>query len=135
MARTERPGPARSRPARFFLPRPHRLFVVFDDRAAADAAVHALGPEANDAWFFEAASGAAELDPVRPGPSRLFSWVFSHNVEYLEGLSRTVATGRTVVAVPARTLEVAEDVARRLRHNGGRALAYTAHWNFVPLSA
>lgn len=135
MARAGRSAATRSRASRFFLPRPHRLFVVFDDGAAAHAAIEALGPQGQGSWFFEGPDGAAELDPVQPGSSRLFSWVFSHNVEYLESLSQTVATGKSVVGVPARTLQVADDLAGKLRHAGGRPLAYTAHWNFVPLSA
>jgi hypothetical protein len=127
-------GRTGSRAARFDLPRPHRLFVAFDDRAAADAAVRALGPAAEDMWFFEGTSGEDELDPGRAGgPSRLFAWVLSHNVEYLEELRRTVADRHTVVAVTARTLDVAEELAQTLRNHGGRALAYTAHWNFVPV--
>jgi hypothetical protein len=118
---------------RFVLPRPHRLFVAFDDHAAAEAALRSLVPEVTDVWFFEGRSGAEELDPGGPKPSRLFSWVLSHNVEYLEDLSRTVTDGRTVVAVPARTLGVAEDMSHRLHRHGGQVLAYTAHWNFVPV--
>jgi hypothetical protein len=144
MAHSVLPGRPRSRAARFDLPRPHRLFVAFDDRASADAGVRALGAGGLDAvgqspeeiWFFEGASGEEELDPGRAGgPSRLFAWVLSHNVEYLEELRRTVADGHTVVALPARPQDVAEELARTLRGHGGRALAYTAHWNFVPVGA
>lgn len=130
------PEPGVSRAARFFVPRSHRLFAVFDDRSGAVAALEDL-PEAEsaDTWFFEGAAGAAELDPDRrTGPGRLFSWVFSHNVEYLRGLSRTVAAGRVVVAVPARTLRAAEGASSVLRRGHGRVLAYTAHWNFVPMT-
>ena len=133
MARAGLFGRVRSRAARFDLPRPHRLFVAFEDRAAAEAVIRALGREAKDVWFFEGPSGEAELDPGNAGPSRPFSWLLSHNVEYLEELRRTVAEGRAVVGVPARTLGVAEELAENLKRNGGLVLAYTAHWNFVPV--
>lgn len=60
--------------------------------------------------------------------------MFSHNVEYLRGLSRTVAGGKVIVAVPARDIRAAEGASSVLRRRRGRVLAYTAHWNFVPMT-
>jgi len=126
---------ARSRAARFFIPRSHRLFVSFSDRAAADAAVGTLPPGiAGDAWFFEGQSGVDELEPDRQrGRSRVFSFVFSHNVEFLHSLARLVQDGEVVVALPAPNLRAAEELGPRLVEHGAQVLAYTAHWNFVPV--
>lgn len=125
-----------SRAAHFFVPRSHRLFAVFDSRRAAESALEDLSPADSAAtWIFEGTSGSRELDPGHgAGLTRLTSWVFSHNLEYFRGLSHTVATGKVVVAVPARSVRAAEDVGRVLIRHGGRVLAYTAHWNFVPMT-
>ena len=131
-------GRQRRRPARFFVPRSHRLFVVFEDRPAAEAALAGLAQAvpSDDIWFFEGPSGAAELDPYAvTGPARLLSWLFSHNIEHLLELSRIVADGQVVVAVPATHLSEADEVARVLRAGGGQWFSYTAHGNFVPVSS
>jgi len=127
-----------SRAARFFVPRSHRLFGVFDNRASAESALAALTAEqrqADDVWFFERAAGARELDPGEVvGPARFVSWLFSHNIETLRELSTIVSDGQVVIAVPARSLRVAEETAQVLRRRGGQWFAYTAHGNFVPMA-
>jgi hypothetical protein len=129
---------ARPRPARYFVPRSHRLFMVFDDRATAGLAVAALQPPASDdqePWFFEGRPGADEFDPdAVVGAGRAFSWLFSHNIEHLRELSRIVADGQVVVAVYAKDLRAADKAARLMRERGGQWATYTAHGNFVPLS-
>ena len=126
------------RPAHHFVPRSHRLFSVFEDRASADSALAALTAaqqREDDIWFFERGAGARELDPGEVvGPARFISWLFSHNIETLRELSSIVANGQVVIAVPAKNLQVAEETARVLRKRGGQWFAYTAHGNFVPVA-
>ena len=132
------PRPERSRAARYFVPRSHRLFAVFDNRATADTAVAELRSSPvskDDTWFFEGDEGARELDPgAVGGPVRAFSWLFSDNIEHLRGMSRSVADGQVVVAVFAKNLQAADGAARVLRGHGGQWFAYTAHGNFVPVT-
>lgn len=138
MPMTPPPSPAaRPRATRWFVPRSHRLFLVFDDRATAERALADLAAaDAAATWFFEGGEGARELDPdAVAGPGRLFSWLFSLNVEFLRDLSRSVAGGRVAVAVPARNQRAADDAARLLRQHGAEALAYTAHGNFIPVTS
>lgn len=126
-----------SRAARLFVPRSHRLFVAFDDSAAAAAGLAGLEPaERQDAWVFEGPEGARELDPGSAGGlARTFSWVFSHNVEMLWNMSRMVEAGKVLVALPAARLRVADALSQVLRPRGAQVLAYAAHWNFVPVSS
>ena len=126
-----------SRATRLFVPRSHRLFVSFDDPAAAAAGLAGLEPsEQADAWVFEGPEGARELDPGSAGGlARTFSWVFSHNVEMLWSMSRMVEAGRVLVALPAARLQVADTLSQVLRRRGAQVLAYTAHWNFVPVTS
>ncbi len=128
------PAALARRPAnRLFIPRPHRLFAVFPDRASAEAALAAAPADTRrDTWLFEGFDGAAELSPDTGGLRRIFSWIFSHNVEFLHELARMVGDGRVVVAVPARTLAAASAIGAELRRRDGTVIAYTAHWNFVP---
>lgn len=135
------PTPPRARPPRrrathFFVPRSHRLFVLADDDGVAAGALADLPAEvAADTWRFSGAEGVAELDPdLIGGPARLASWLFSHNVEFLRGLARAVASGQVVLAAPARSLRAADTAAAALRRPGLQVLAYTSHWNFVPVT-
>lgn len=132
------PGGARPRPARYFLPRSHRLYAEFEDRAAADRAVTALseaGFAVDDVWVFEGPAGADELDPGEArGVARLFSLWLSHNVEYLHNFGQAVREGDVLVAVPVPRVETASQMAPLLRARGGGGLTYTAHGNFVPLT-
>lgn len=124
-------------PARFFVPRSHRLYTVVDSEAAAERMLHELGVGTGGAgaWVYTGEAGTGALDPdAAAGGTRLFSWLFSHNVEFLRTLSRTVRAGDVVVAVPAPNLRTADELARRLRQAGVEVLAYTAHGNFVPLT-
>lgn len=127
----------RRRATRFVVPRSHRLFAVFGDGDRAHAALDDLpSAAAAGAWIFGGDAGADELDPDTEGAmSRVFSFTFSHNVEFLQSLARMVRGGEVVVAVPARRLGDAQAMARHLRRGGGEVLAYTAHWNFVPVGA
>lgn len=132
-------GTSPSRPARYFVPRSHRLFMVFDDRDSAGLAVAALDPAGffgHEPWFFEGDQGAREFDPdAVEGMGRALSWLFSHNIEHLRELSRIVAAGQVVVAVFAKNLRAADQAARLMRARGGQWATYTAHGNFVPLSS
>lgn len=125
------------RATRLFVPRSHRLFVAFDDSGAAATGLADLDPaERAEAWVFEGDEGARELDPGSAGGlGRMFSWVFSHNVEMLWSMSRMVAAGKVLVALPAARLSVADSLGQALRGRGAQVLAYTAHWNFVPVSS
>lgn len=123
---------------RFFIPRSHRLYALFDSLAAADEGVQTLvaaGYPAPDVWVFEGDTGADELDPTDVvGVARLFSWWFSHNVEYLRGFGRALRAGKVAVAIPASRVAVADRMAKVLRTAGGEGITFTAHWNFVPVS-
>jgi len=111
------------------------LFAVFALRSAADAAIAELHVSPDEAWIFQGYDGAERLaPPPQAGPARLLSWLFSHNIEDLLELSRLVASGQVVVAVPARNLKTAEQTAGLFRAHGGQWFAYTAHGNFVPVA-
>ncbi len=139
MARTDRrPKPPGPQPSRFFLPRSHRLFAVFEDMASVETALAAL-PDGEElrgrTWVFAGPDGARLLGPGEvAGAARLASWLFSHNIEHLRGLARLVEDGFVVVALPVRRVAVADSTARRLREHGAQWSAYTAHGNFVPVS-
>lgn len=139
MARMERVLEPRSpQPSRFFMPRSHRLFAVFDDMATAEAALAALpGGEELRArtWVFAGPEGAKLLCPGQVADAtRLLSWLFSHNIEHLRGMSRLVEDGFVVLALPADRIADADSTARLLRDHGAQWFAYTAHGNFVPVS-
>ncbi len=134
----DRPRSARS----FFVPQGHRLYVVFDDRRAANMALFEWTggmPLSQGAWMFDGPEGAAALDPdLAVGRwallSRMFAFVFSSNVEFVRALSSAVRRGSTVLALHVPNRHVAEDAARGMRWLGGHSVAYAMHGNFVPLT-
>ena len=136
-------APARPRSARrLFVPRGHRLFVVFDDRRSANRALFEWSggmPMATGAWVFDGPDAADDLDPDRDVGgwlavlNRMFAFVFSSNVEYVRGLSAAVRAGATVLAVHVPDRATADDAARGMRRLGGHSFAYVMHGNFVPV--
>lgn len=135
--------PVRPRSARsLFVPRGHRLFVVFDDRQAANRALFEWSggmPMPTGAWLFDGPEAATELDPDHSTRgwcavvNRMFAFVFSSNVEYVRGLSLAVRGGATVLAVHVPDRTTADDAARGMRRLGGHSFAYVMHGNFVPV--
>ena len=135
--------PGRPRSARsLFVPRDHRLFVVFDDRRAANRALFEWSggmPMPKGAWLYDGPVAAAELDPDNGARgwfavvNRVFAFVFSNNVEYVRGLSLAVRAGATVLAVHVPDRATADDAARGMRRLGGHSFAYVMHGNFVPV--
>jgi hypothetical protein len=128
---------------RRLVPPSHRLFAVFEDRAAAEealaGAVAAGVLDASGCWWFDGQEGARHLDPTEPVQGltgaflRVMVWVFSTNVEYLTILADALRAGRTAVAVAVRGQDAADRVARWLWFGGGEAFAYTTHLNYVPV--
>lgn len=135
--------PERPRSAQhLFVPRGHRLFVVFDDRRAANRALFEWSggmPMPRGAWLYDGPGAAGELDPDRVAGgwvavlNRMFAFVFSSNVEYVRGLSAAVRAGATVLAVHVPDRATADDAARGMRRLGGHSFAYVMHGNFVPV--
>jgi hypothetical protein len=133
-----RPRSARA----LFVPRGHRLFVVFDDRRAANRALFQWSggmPLPKGAWVYDGPVAAAELDPDHDTGgwlallNRMFAFVFSSNVEYVRGLSLAVRGGAAVLAVHVPDRATADDAARGMRRLGGHSFAYVMHGNFVPV--
>lgn len=124
------------------MPQGHRLYVVFDDRRAANMALFEWSggmPLPEGAWMFDGPDGASALDPdLAMGRlallSRVFAFIFSSNVEFVRALSSAVRRGSTVLALHIPNRHIAEDAARGMRWLGGHSVAYAMHGNFVPLT-
>ena len=144
MAQTKLEGNGADRHDLLFPPR-HRLFVAFDDREHAEAAMVRLkrdaGVEGRDVfWVFAGDRGAAELDAdgSRHGTwgrvvRFLQLWFGQDDVEYLGILEEQLGLGHVVLAIFAPDEESADQLARLLHSEGGHSFAYSTHWDFVPV--
>lgn len=128
----------------FVLPPRHRLFAIFDDRAAAQRVIAMLQMQGftgdDDIWLLSGEDALARVDAngERHGlwgrTARALEHLLAHSdTEYLEGLEAEVRRGRLVLAVLVSDEKQADEVARAMRAQGGRSFAYGAHWNFVPV--
>lgn len=128
----------------FVLPPRHRLFAVFDDRAAAEAAAAALRSAGHagedDVWVLSGEEGIATVDAsgaVHGAWGRVVrlaeELLAEHDVDYLEVLEEELRAGHVVVVVRVGDEVEADILARDLRARAGHTFAYGAHWDFVPV--
>ncbi|HET9093117.1 MAG TPA: hypothetical protein VFN50_11955 [Acidimicrobiales bacterium] len=123
---------------------PHRLFVVFDSREVAEAALRRLRAEElapeDEVWVLAGEEGLSALDAagtrhgVRGRVVRLLQMAMTVNdIQYLEILEADLAAGHVVLAIPVANQRRADEIARLLREQAGHSMAYGAHWDFVPV--